>query len=129
MHNHNSLCGHEKPCGLFNTCEESGNSKADDLLFEDLFSPDIFDESFISNNNIENELILNENINPQLSIEQKPPVKKVSKFAKKVNDVNLLFKHIFQCNLKTNLFIISVKHEDQYTIKAIFNLKWFNQLN
>lgn len=91
-----SLLGLEKPCGLFNPIESDviqNSDKDDELMMELLgmnFSHD--DMPFIDNNNIENQLF-NENMNPadlnNNILEPKQPNKKISKFSKKVQDLNM----------------------------------------
>ena len=84
MRSISTLRGLEKPCGLFNPFEET---------LEDNIQDDIFMDMLLENepNHRENDLSFNENMNPDS--DQKLPLKKTSKFAKKVKDVSI-FKSI-----------------------------------
>lgn len=80
MRSISTLRGLEKPCGLFNPFEET---------LEDNIQDDIFMDMLLENepNHRENDLSFNENMNPDS--DQKLPLKKTSKFAKKVKDLNM----------------------------------------
>lgn len=83
-----SLRGLEKPCGLFNPFEEDIENN-NDQLFMDLLLENMEESNIKTHDVIENKDIFSENLNFESSIDQKAPTKKVSKFAKKVQDLNM----------------------------------------
>lgn len=127
MRSISTLRGLEKPCGLFNPFEET---------FEDNIQDDIFTDMLLENepNHRENDLSFNENMNPDS--DQKLPLKKTSKFAKKVKDVSLtLFKldqeidRKFHFHLTLNQLNMKINIPSQPAISALATVKPIENLS